>query len=1080
MLQLKNIVKNYTAGDTEVSALKGVSISFRKNEFVSILGPSGCGKTTMLNIIGGLDRYTSGDLIINGRSTKEYKDSDWDTYRNHSIGFVFQSYNLIPHQTVLSNVELALTLSGVSKTERRKRAVEALKKVGLGDQIHKKPNQMSGGQMQRVAIARALVNDPDILLADEPTGALDTVTSVQIMDLLKEISKDKLIIMVTHNRELAEEYSSRIISLLDGEVTDDTMHYSDEEVEKDLKNQKTELKKGKRSMSFFTALSLSFNNLMTKRGRTILTAFAGSIGIIGIALILAMSTGIQTYIDEIQRDTLSSYPLTIEAQQADLSSIFASMGAGQQNSDSGIERDGTAVYSNSQIYELFNAVLHTEYYENDMESFKEYLDKETNAETSESGLYNYVSSIQYLYNASLNMYVKGPEGKYVNTDMTDSFASMTDSSAMGSAMTSAMTSNMSSQFSMLNLWQEMLPGKDGELISDLIYEQFDLLHGKWPEAANEVVLILSKNNEISDLAFYALGLMSEKEIQDILLSVMKQEEVEIVERKLEYDEVLDISFKLVTDPDYYTDSDGDGIWSDIRDNDEMVDMVVKSSDDIKIVGIIRPNEEATSTILSGTFGYTAALTEHVINKVSESKIVLQQQDPKNENYDVFTGLPFVMTEALDPTDEYKAEEIKKYFDSLSFDQKAELYTKMASVPTEEYVSTTLATYMKMYDTREKIEELISTSYGMNKEDIKVYLESYTDEELHDLLETQLTDVIKNQYAAEVEKQIEGIKSTPSEEELAMLIGRITQNLATREMKIGYVMQNWAASTTMDQNSIGAYLFALSDEALDEAVNSVASKSAAELYASLSSDMYADTANEKVAAMFDKTFGTETDVTVLAGYYDNYMPAIVSDSTLSDNLKKLGVVDLNSPSMINIYAMTFEDKDKISALIEEYNEGQPEDEKINYTDYVALLMSGITTIIDAISYGLIMFVSVSLVVSYIMIGIITYISVLERTKEICILRSIGASKRDISLVFNAETMIVGLTSGLMGIGLSILLCIPINFIVHYLTDITALSAYLEPAACIILVAISVALTLIAGLIPSGFAAKKDPVEALRTE
>ncbi len=1080
MLQLKNIVKNYTAGDTEVSALKGVSISFRKNEFVSILGPSGCGKTTMLNIIGGLDRYTSGDLIINGRSTKEYKDSDWDTYRNHSIGFVFQSYNLIPHQTVLSNVELALTLSGVSKTERRKRAVEALKKVGLGDQIHKKPNQMSGGQMQRVAIARALVNDPDILLADEPTGALDTVTSVQIMDLLKEISKDKLIIMVTHNRELAEEYSSRIISLLDGEVTDDTMHYSDEEVEKDLNNQKTELKKGKRSMSFFTALSLSFNNLMTKRGRTILTAFAGSIGIIGIALILAMSTGIQTYIDEIQRDTLSSYPLTIEAQQADLSSIFASMGAGQQNSDSGIERDGTAVYSNSQIYELFNAVLHTEYYENDMESFKEYLDKETNAETSESGLYNYVSSIQYLYNASLNMYVKGPEGKYVNTDMTDSFASMTDSSAMGSAMTSAMTSNMSSQFSMLNLWQEMLPGKDGELISDLIYEQFDLLHGKWPEAANEVVLILSKNNEISDLAFYALGLMSEKEIQDILLSVMKQEEVEIVERKLEYDEVLDISFKLVTDPDYYTDSDGDGIWSDIRDNDEMVDMVVKSSDDIKIVGIIRPNEEATSTILSGTFGYTAALTEHVINKVSESKIVLEQQDPKNENYDVFTGLPFVMTEALDPTDEYKAEEIKKYFDSLSFDQKAELYTKMASVPTEEYVSTTLATYMKMYDTREKIEELISTSYGMNKEDIKAYLESYTDEELHDLLETQLTDVIKNQYAAEVEKQIEGIKSTPSEEELAMLIGRITQNLATREMKIGYVMQNWAASTTMDQNSIGAYLFALSDEALDEAVNSVASKSAAELYASLSSDMYADTANEKVAAMFDKTFGTETDVTVLAGYYDNYMPAIVSDSTLSDNLKKLGVVDLNSPSMINIYAMTFEDKDKISALIEEYNEGQPEDEKINYTDYVALLMSGITTIIDAISYGLIMFVSVSLVVSSIMIGIITYISVLERTKEIGILRSIGASKRDISLVFNAETMIVGLTSGLMGIGLSILLCIPINFIVHYLTGITALSAYLEPAACIILVAISVALTLIAGLIPSGFAAKKDPVEALRTE
>ncbi|MBQ2916391.1 MAG: ABC transporter ATP-binding protein/permease [Clostridia bacterium] len=1075
MLQLKNIVKHYTAGDSEVEALKGVSISFRKNEFVSILGPSGCGKTTMLNIIGGLDRYTSGDLIINGRSTKEYKDSDWDTYRNHSIGFVFQSYNLIPHQTVLSNVELALTLSGVSKTERRKRAVEALKKVGLGDQIHKKPNQMSGGQMQRVAIARALVNDPDILLADEPTGALDTVTSVQIMDLLKEISKDKLIIMVTHNRELAEEYSSRIISLLDGEVTDDTMHYSDEEVEKDLKAEKAELKKGKKSMSFFTALSLSFNNLMTKRGRTILTAFAGSIGIIGIALILAMSTGIQAYIDEIQRDTLSSYPLTIEAQQADLSSVFASMAPTQSDATDGSH--GTdAVYSNSSIYELFNAVLNTEVYENDMESFKHYLDKELVEETSESGLYNYVSSIQYLYTTSLNMYVKGPDGEYVNTDMTDSFSAMADNSAMGEMM----SNNMMTQFSALNLWEEMLPGKDGELISDLIYEQFDLIHGKWPEKANEVVLILSKNNEISDLAFYALGLMSNDEIQKIMTAVMKQEEIDIVKRQIEYDDVLDISFKLLTDPDYYTDSDGDGIWTDIRDNHEMLEMVINSAQNIEIVGIIRPNEDATATLLSGTFGYTSALTELVIEKVSESEIVKQQSAEENENYDVFTGLPFIMTEALDPTDEYKAEEIKKYFDSLSADQKAELYLEMASVPTEEYVSTTLETYMKMYDTREKIEEMISTSYGMALEEIKSYLESYSDEELNELLRTNLTEMIKTQYAAEIEKQVEGIKTTPSESELAELMGRITERLTTREMKIGYVMQNWSAITTMDQNSIGAYLFALPDEALNEAVNSVAAKSAAELYTSLAGDMYADTANEKVAAMFDKTFGTETDVAILADYYDNYMPSTVSGSTLSDNLKKLGVVDKNKPSLINIYAMTFEDKDTISSLIEEYNADLPEDERINYTDYVALLMSGITTIIDAISYGLIIFVSVSLVVSSIMIGIITYISVLERTKEIGILRSIGASKRDISLVFNAETMIVGFTSGLMGIGLSLLLCIPINFIVHTLTGINSLSAFLEPMACVILVAISVGLTLIAGLIPSGFAAKKDPVEALRTE
>ncbi len=1076
MLQLKNIVKHYTAGDSEVEALKGVSISFRKSEFVSILGPSGCGKTTLLNIVGGLDRYSSGDLIINGRSTKEYNDSDWDTYRNHSIGFVFQSYNLIPHQTVLANVELALTLSGVSKAERRKRAADALKQVGLGDQLHKKPNQMSGGQMQRVAIARALVNDPDILLADEPTGALDTVTSVQIMDILKEISKDKLIIMVTHNKELAEEYSSRIISLLDGEVTDDTMHYSDEDVEKDLKNEKKELKKGKKSMSFFTALSLSFNNLMTKRGRTILTAFAGSIGIIGIALILAMSTGIQTYIDEIQRDTLSSYPLTIESQQTDLSSVFASMGGPTSDEDSDAEHEDDSVYSNSRIYELFNAVLHAEVYENDMESFKNFLDKEMNSETSEKGLHNYVSSIQYLYATSLNMYVKGPEGEYVNTDMTDSFASMYSNSAMSEMM----TANMSSQFSALNLWEEMLPGKDGEIISDLIYEQFDLLHGKWPEEANEIVLILNRNNEISDLAFYALGLMSDKEIQDIMTAVMKQEDINIQDRKLTYDEVLDITFKLITDPEYYTDSDGDGIWTDIRDNGDMLDMVINSGYDVKIVGIIRPNENATATILSGTFGYTSKLTELVIEKVSESKIVKEQISADNENYDVFTGLPFVMTEALDPTDEYKSNEIKNYFQTLTNEEKAELYTEIVKTPSEEYVSQTLTVYMSQYDTREKIETLISSSYGMALEDIKSYLEEYSDDELQELLKTQLTEVIKSQYASEAEKKVEEIRNTPSDSELADIIGRITQPLATREMKIGYVIQNWTESTTMNQETIGGYLYMLSDEELNKAVNSVAAKTALEVYASMVTDVYSESGAEKVAAVFDSTYGAETDTVKLAEYYDLYMPSTVSNSTLSDNLKKLGVVDKNKPSIINIYAMTFEDKDLISEIIEEYNKELPEDERINYTDYVALLMSGITTIIDAISYGLILFVSVSLVVSSIMIGIITYISVLERTKEIGILRSIGASKRDISLVFNAETMIVGFTSGIMGIGLSLLLCIPINLIVHALTGIMSLSAYLEPVACVILVAISIGLTLIAGLIPSGFAAKKDPVEALRTE
>jgi len=1071
MLKLNNIVKKYAAGDSTVEALRGVSLAFRDCEFVSILGPSGCGKTTMLNIIGGLDRYTSGDLIINGRSTKEYKDSDWDTYRNHSIGFVFQSYNLIPHQSVLANVELALTLSGVSKSERRARAKAALEKVGLGDQLHKRPNQMSGGQMQRVAIARALVNNPDILLADEPTGALDTATSVQVMDILKEVARDRLVIMVTHNRELAEEYSTRIVSLLDGQVIGDTDPYDDTE---DKKN--TEKVKKLKSMSLGTALSLSFNNLMSKRARTLLTSFAGSIGIIGIALILAMSTGINAYIDSIQRDTLSSYPITLESQHADLSTMLTAMGgpSGDNSDEKPETHELDAVYSSSMLYKMLNSLFNTEVNENNLSAFKDFLEAKI-AEEGEESASEYVSSVQYSYNVKLNTYVYNLENKYVNTDMTDAFASMAEASDMSSS--EGMYGNMSSNFTTFTLWDELLPGNDGALISDLLYTQYDLLHGKWPEAADEVVLILDRRNEITDLAFYALGMVSEDEVSDIISAVMKQEQIEFNTHRIDYEDACNITFKLLTNSDYYSDNDGDGIFDYIGEDEAMLDMVLRNAYELKIVGVIRPNEDAVATAMTGSFGYTTALTEYVINKTHDSEVYKAQNAPENENFDVFTGLPFIITEAIDPTDDFKAEEIKEYFGSLDAKGKTEVYTKMLSEIPEEEIKTAIDAYMAEYDTRAKMEEMIASSYGSDPESIISYLESYSDEELRDMIRTQMEAVVRQSGVAAAEEEISAIMNTPSEEELKAIVENITSRLTTRETKLFYVMNDWQTNTTMSPISISGYLTSLSEADLDKAVAAVAQKTAADLYKSMNTDIEAS--YRKVADVFDSTVSGSSKAQ-LAEYYDKYMPSKTSNSTLGDNMKKLGAVDLDTPWMINIYATTFEDKDRISDLISEYNLTASEDNKISYTDYVALLMSGITDIINAISYGLIVFVSVSLVVSSIMIGIITYISVLERTKEIGVLRSIGASKRDISLVFNAETMIVGLTAGLLGIGISLLLCIPISLIVHALTGITALNAFLEPSACVILVLISVGLTLIAGLLPSGMAAKLDPVEALRSE
>lgn len=998
MLQLKNIVKTYITGDLKQDALKGVSISFRENEFVSILGQSGSGKTTMLNIIGGLDRYTSGDLIINGVSTKKYKDADWDHYRNNSIGFVFQSYNLIPHQSVLANVELALTLAGVSKKERRQRAVDVLKKVGLGDHIHKKPNQMSGGQMQRVAIARALINNPDILLADEPTGALDSETSIQIMELLKEIAKDKLVIMVTHNPELAEEYSTRIVKLKDGQITDDSNPY--DETEEPAAQQK----RNKISMSFFTALSLSFNNLRTKMGRTFLTAFAGSIGIIGIALILSISTGIQDYVDSIQRDTLASYPISIQQSESGILSVLAD-GRDAVQGENETDRSPDTIYSNDKMYSLFNAAFSGNDAENNLEAMKAFLEKEMDPDTATTELAEKASTIQYQYGASINTYIKTADGNYRSTDFT---SAISIGESGGEAADNSMASLISSRMNMMDIWSELIPGRDGELISDMIYEQYDLVAGKWPEKAEDIVLILDSNNEVTDIAFYALGLMEDDEVTDILRSVTKGEEIDTKRRTVSYSDVIGTKFKLITNSDYYSKG-ADGVWNDIRDDEASMELVIENGADIEIVGIIRPNPDAVAASIASTFGYTSALTEYIIEKSAESEIVKEQLLPENENYDVLTGLPFVITEDIDPTDSYKAEQITEYFNLINNAQKTEIYTAILSKPSEEYLQQAADGFLSEYTTRDSMIELIANTASFDKAAAEEYLADYSDDEIRELVEEQVKKLISEKYAEQAQAQILQIKAG----------------------------------------------------------------------AAVPDDIFGAAGYTAVAAEFDKMMSAVTDESVLAGYYDEYMPSTISGSTLKDTLSEIGSIDFDVPTAINIYAETFEDKEAIDDIIEAYNEAADEENKITYTDYVALLMSGVNTMINAVSYALIGFVSISLIVSSIMIGIITYISVLERTKEIGILRSVGASKRDISRVFNAETVIVGFAAGIIGIAVTLLLNIPICIIAENLTTIKNI-AVLPVGAGIILVAISIVLTMIAGLIPSRLAAKKDPVIALRSE
>lgn len=971
MLKLKGIKKDYIVGDSVVHALKGIDLEFRESEFVAILGHSGCGKTTLLNIIGGLDQYSSGDLIINGRSTKKFSDSDWDTYRNHSIGFVFQSYNLIPHQNVLSNVELALTLSGVGASERKARAKAALEKVGLGDQLYKKPNQMSGGQMQRVAIARALVNDPDILMADEPTGALDSETSVQIMDILKEISKDKLVIMVTHNPELANSYASRIIKLKDGLIVDDSSPY-------DSQGQEKQGSLGKKtSMSFITALTLSTNNLMTKKARTILTAFAGSIGIIGIALIMSLSNGIQNYIDKVQKDTLASYPITIQAESMDMSSMMTSlMGVQAQAAEN--QHDKDAVYSSTVMYDMMNSMVSAETQTNNLRAFKDYLESPGN------GISPYVSTIQYSYDLDMNIYAKDVDDNIVKTDVTTLLETAMSETFGGDY--SSYFSTFGQMYSVMDVWQEMLPGENGEAVNPMVKSQYDVLYGKWPEKYDEVVLVVDKNNEVSDLVLYALGLKSNSTLAEDMQAFMDQENLITEVESWSYEDICSRSFRYIYPADQYKWDEDKEEYVDLAEKDLGLRTLYDNGLDIKIVGIVRQNPDAMSAMMTGSIGYTHDLVEYVVEQAAQKDLVKQQlADPKT---DVFNGLPFLDKEDEALTDSRKAQAARDYIAAADDEQLADLYVKYMSVPEDDYVQDLIDEQMED-TTRADLEDMILDYYPSYAS----MLEDMDDDTLFEYMEQMMAQQIEEQYGAQMER------------------------------------------------------------------------------------MYSYLSDSQLAKEFSMLSLEENDYVWL---YDHAMPPVYSTGSYEDSLKKLGYVDLDSPSTINIYAASFEDKDSVAEAIEDYNQSVEEEDQIEYTDVVALLMSSITTIINVISYVLIAFVAISLVVSSIMIGIITYISVLERTKEIGILRAIGASKRDISRVFNAETFIIGLTAGIIGIVATMLLNIPINVIIHDLTGINAINSVLPAAGGIILVIISVFLTFIAGLIPSGLAAKKDPVEALRTE
>lgn len=925
MLQLRNIRKTYTTGDFTQVALNGVSLDLRDNEFVAILGPSGSGKTTLLNIVGGLDRYEDGDLIINGVSTKEYRDRDWDAYRNHTIGFVFQSYNLIPHQTVLANVELALTISGVSRRERRKRAREALEQVGLAEHIHKRPNQLSGGQMQRVAIARALVNDPHIVLADEPTGALDSETSVQIMELLKEVARDRLVVMVTHNPDLAEQYATRIVRLKDGSVIDDTRPVTEEELDPATPMHRS---MGKASMSFRTSLSLSFKNLWTKKARTLLTAFAGSIGIIGIALILALSTGVNTYINNIQQDAMNAYPIIINAETVDMSSLMSSAGL-MASKAAEVDEDRDKVYANNSLLEM-DANMNASITENDLTAFKNYLDD------PDSDIQQYLgeNGVVYTYNVDFDVLTTDTAGSIINTNR-DTKTTMDDMEENQSNMeNSEIAINMNPMLAGSTVgaenFDEIIPGSSEDaLISPVISDSYGMVCGKWPEAYNEVVLVLDDKNSIPSSVLYQLGVLSSDDYDAILEALDAGEEADTP--SWSYDDLMNKRFRLVPACDYYIDN-GDGTFKDVHDDLSYQQQMYDNGLELVVSGIIRPKDGSENASIQSNVAYTRALTDYLIDYTNNSAVVKAQEATPSIN--VLNGVEF---EAAD--DAAKAADATAYMQNLGISEKASLYTMMMYSAAQENASTE-----------------------------------------------------------------------------------------------GGDMSAMAAMSSMGGDETA------------------------------------------MAAALDAWLASEPDQALLVDFYDQYL----GDVTYEDNLTSFGKVSLDAPYSISIYTDTFEAKEGVAACIENYNADRPEEEQITYTDYISLLTNSLTSMVNVVTYVLIAFVAVSLIVSCIMIGIITHISVMERTKEIGILRAIGASKRNISQVFNAETLIIGLCSGALGVGISVALTYPINAILKQLIESTSVTVYLPAQAGAVLVLISVVITMIGGMIPARKAAKKDPVIALRTE
>lgn len=1018
MLQLKNITKTYQTGDFTQEALNGVSVNFRENEFVAVLGPSGSGKTTLLNIVGGLDRYDSGDLIIRGKSTKEYKDAHWDTYRNHSVGFVFQSYNLIPHQNALSNVELALTLSGVPKAERKRRAKEVLVKVGLADQLHKKPNQMSGGQMQRVAIARALVNNPDILLADEPTGALDSETSGQVIDLLKEISADKLIIMVTHNAEIAEKYATRIIRLKDGKVTDDSRPFTDEDLAKATeggeaheKPARGKKKKEKTSMSFFTALSLSLNNLLTKKGRTVLTSFAGSIGIIGIALIVALSSGFQTYIDSVQADTLSSYPLAIESSAMDLSAL---MGQRRENNEQEetTYNDGK-IHSNTDLIDSLNAQSENTW-ENNLKDFKVYL------ESKRDELAASVNAIEYRYGVTLHIYAPDTSAGINQLNPSPLSNDLEGRSPLGGTT---------------KMWDELIDN------SKLLASQYDVLAGGWPESFDEVVVIVDANSGIDEQTLMALGI---KDAAAVMEAIDNNEAYDPGQTEFTYDEIMARTFKLVLQPDYYSYDEASGTWVDKSDDEAYVMNLIDKGTPLKVAGIVKPSAQSVTRSSGSSIGYLKSLTEYVVNETNSREIVKQQL--AKPDTDIFKNLPFEKTSEKEETPTQPTEEVTT--------SPAENTTAAAGTGTSS--SAPKAGSLGFHG---------STPAAAFAESTTAPPEAMTEEEIYAYIEA-------NFAGEEQEKLLDFaklfLKNTRTFSERNRLIAYFDAMLEDRQMEgMGDItgQQAYSYIQLMDKDTKLQLLTRI---------------------------IQGGGKPEETTAPQTEPGTTEPPVTQPGEEEPTTQPVTepvtepvvtVSKSNLEKNLDRLGVADLATPRSINIYPKSFESKDALVQFIKDYNNQMKEQGKdgnvIEYTDYIGLIMSSVTKIVNIVSYVLIAFVSISLVVSSIMIGIITYISVLERTKEIGILRSIGASKRDISRVFNAETLIIGFVAGLMGIASTLLLCIPLNMIIEKLADIAGV-AELPVIGGVLLIGISIVLTTIAGLIPSRMAAKRDPVVALRTE